>query len=443
MLNKLLSMIRGYDMIHPKDRVICAVSGGADSVALLFGLYLLKEKLDITLEAAHYNHRLRGAESDRDEAFVAELCDRLSVPLHIGSGNVSAGKKGLEAAARDARYAFFATLQGKIATAHTADDNAETVLMHMVRGTGLRGLGGISPVRDQLIRPMLLVTRRQVLAFLKEYNLSYVCDSSNDTDAFLRNRLRHRVMPLLQQENPRLSQNLSAMALRLREDEQALTPQADYAKGLDIEELRQLPRAVRSRVLEGFLRHCGIKEPEAAHIGQLESLIASKNPSAQAGFPGGIAICRRYDRLEKATPKTGVIQCRLPCPGVVQLSDLGLRISCEPAPDIQNTTDTVTVAPEGTVLVRCRQPGDTIRLSGGTKSLKKLFIDRKIPADMREEIPVIADERGVLAVCGIGVNLDRAARQLPAMQIRFETVNSINRNSNVIVAGGNEHDERH
>ena len=137
MLNKLLSFVREQEMLAAGDTVICAVSGGADSVALLFALYLLKDKLDISLEAAHFNHNLRGEESYRDEAFVRQLCDRYDVPLHVGSGIVAAGEKGLEAAARDARYGFLRTLPGKIATAHTADDNAETVLMHLIRGTGL------------------------------------------------------------------------------------------------------------------------------------------------------------------------------------------------------------------------------------------------------------------------------------------------------------------
>ena len=124
MLNKLLKMIRRYDMIAPGDSVVCAVSGGADSMALLWSMYLLREKLGIRLSAAHFNHKLRGAESDRDEAFVREFCDGYQIPCFVGSDAVVPGKKGLEAAARDARYAFLNTLPGKIATAHTCDDNA-------------------------------------------------------------------------------------------------------------------------------------------------------------------------------------------------------------------------------------------------------------------------------------------------------------------------------
>ena len=155
MQNKLLQFIREQKLIAPGDRVICALSGGADSVAMLFALFLLREKLKIQLEAAHFNHHLRGEESQRDEAFARDFCARYDIPLHVGGGQVQPGKKGLEAAARDARYAFLQSLDGKIATAHTADDNAETVLLHLIRGTGLKGLGGIAPQRGALIRPML------------------------------------------------------------------------------------------------------------------------------------------------------------------------------------------------------------------------------------------------------------------------------------------------
>ena len=191
MQNKLLAFLREHAMVQPGDRVICAVSGGADSVALLFSLYLLKEKLDFRLSAAHFNHNLRGEESNRDEQFVRDFCSHYEIPLLVGSAKVTSGKKGLEAAARDARYSYLRSLPGKIATAHTADDNAETVLMHLIRGTGLKGLGGITPVRGNVIRPMLKVTRQDVESFLEEWCLSHIEDSSNETDAFLRNRIRH------------------------------------------------------------------------------------------------------------------------------------------------------------------------------------------------------------------------------------------------------------
>ncbi len=400
MLNKLPTFIRRYEMLAPGDHVICAVSGGADSVALLFALYLLREKLQITLSAAHYNHGLRGEESDRDEAFVRAFCDRFDIPLHCAKGQVTPGPKGLEAAAREARYAFLEGLPGKIATAHTADDNAETVLMHLVRGTGLKGLGGITPVRGQVIRPMLTVTRRQVLEFLEEYCLDYVTDSSNETDAFLRNRIRHRVMPLLQEENPRLAENLSAMALSLRQDEAALNDLAGRELP-PVSQLRTMPEALQNRLLAAFLVRSGVKEPESAHVDLARNLVNSQNPSARAQFPGGVTVQRNYDTLTVLTPFADWSPVHLPVPGNVKLH--GYEITCAEIP-----LDTgFAVQPVGELYLRPRKEGDTIRLPGGTKSLKKLFIDRKIPASLRKDIPVLADDDGVIAVCGIGPNLDR------------------------------------
>lgn len=417
MLNKLLSFLRRYDMVSEGDHVVCALSGGADSVAMLFAFYLLKEKLGIQLSAAHFNHHLRGEESDRDEAFVRAFCDRYDIPLAVGSSQVTAGKKGLEAAARDARYAFLRTLPGKIATAHTADDNAETVLMHLVRGTGLKGLGGITPVQGNLIRPLLSITRADVERFLQEYYVNHIEDSSNKTDVFLRNRIRHHVMPLLTAENPRLAENLSAMALRLRLDEEYLSQQANFEILPTVEQLKALHSAQRSRVLEAFLRRSGVREPEESHILQVEALIFSEKPSAKAGFPGSVTIARNYDRLEVLTKENPLETVELK--DTLDLPQLGLRVTCAPAEKIINTPDTFTVYPRGAITLRPRQSGDTIRLPGGSRSLKKLFVDRKIPASQRDRIPVIADGQGVLGVYGIGTNLDRAAQEIPALTIRF------------------------
>lgn len=421
MLNKLTAFIRQHHMVQPGDTVICAVSGGADSVALLFALYLLKEKLGIRLEAAHFNHHLRQEESDRDEAFVRDLCDRYDIPLHLGGGTVTAGKKGLEAAARDIRYAFLRGLSGKIATAHTADDNAETVMLHLIRGTGLKGLGGITPVSGNVIRPMLSVTRQEVEAFLEEWCLGHIEDSSNGTDAFLRNRIRHHVMPLLAAENPKIAENLSQMALRLRQDEACLSRQAAFDTLPTVETLKTMDSAVRSRVLEKFLKQSGVREPEQSHIAATEALICSDRPSARISLPGGVTIARNYDRLEKLEEKTGLEEVILPCPGEARFGEY--RISCTAAEEKSSAPDAFAVHPVGTITVRSRRSGDAMRLSGGTKTLKKLFIDRKIPAHQRDSVPVVCDNQGILGVYSIGPNLDRAEEEHPAVMIRFEKTN--------------------
>ncbi len=418
MLNKLLVFVRRYDMITPGENVVCAVSGGADSMALLWAMYCLKEDLQIDLAAAHFNHGLRGEESDRDEAFVRDFCGRYEIPLYCQKSNVIAGAKGLEAAARDARYGYLQTLPGKIATAHTANDNAETVLMHLVRGTGLKGLGAISPVKGSVIRPMLTVTRAEVLAFLEEYHIPYITDSSNETDQFLRNRLRHNVIPLLEKENPRLAEDLSAMALSLREDERELD---DLSQPIsDVEQLRQMSSARRSRCLMAFLHSCNVPEPEREHIALLERLVFSERPSACANFPGGVTICRNYNKLEVLKQVQEILQTELKCPGCTELPQLGLRIFCREMNDCITEKDCFTVQPEGKIVVRSRQQGDAMRLKSGTKSLKKLFIDRKIPASRRLQIPVIADEKGVLGVYGFGANSERTPKDGKGIQILIE-----------------------
>ena len=224
-------------------------------------------------------------------------------------------------------------------------------------------------------------------------------------------------MPLLTEENPRMAENLSAMALRLRLDEQCLSRQADHSVLPAVQQLKAMDPAIRSRVLEQFLKRSGVREPEQSHIAAAEALVFSEKPSARANFPGGIVIGRVYDRLEKLEQETLPAEIPLPCPGEAVFG--GYRIICRPAESVIRTPDVMTVQPQGCLTVGSRRSGDTIRLSGGTKSLKKLFIDRKIPAAQRQKIPVVCDDAGILGVYTIGSNWDRTAGE-NLVTIRFE-----------------------
>ena len=403
MLNKLRTFCREQDLIRPGDKVTVAFSGGSDSMALLWALYLLKEEWQLDLAAVHYNHHLRDPESNEHEDFVRDFCAGYGIPLYVSSSRIVAGSKGLEAAARDARYAYFRTLPGKIATAHTADDNAETVLLHLVRGTGLKGLGGIPPKNGSFIRPLLRITRAEITAFLEEYSLPHVEDGSNPLDTYQRNRIRHHVIPVLKAENPKFAENVSAMALRLRQDEQTLAQLAAAEPNPSVTALREMAPAIRARALECFLKKNGIPEPEAVHIRQAEALVFSDNPSARGNFPGNITIRRNYDALERSEEMDRPI----------------CAYTCEAASTVENTPWVFTVQPRGQIRVRSRESGDSIRLSGGTRSLKNLFIDRKIPAHQRAAVPILVDDEGILGIPGIGVNLDRAVDSLPGVRIEI------------------------
>ena len=271
---------------------------------------------------------------------------------------------------------------------------------------------------------MLNCTRQQVIAFLEEYHVPFVEDSSNESDTFLRNRLRHHVMPLLKQENPCLAENVSRMAMELREDEAALSEMAAFEELPPVSELRNLSVSVRSRMLERFLKQNGVKEPEREHILLAESLVFSDKPSASGQFPGNVTLCRNYDRLEIARPVAAPETVFLPVDGEALWEAMNLRVCCCPAQEIINTETVFTVRCSGMLMLRSRQSGDEMRLSGGTKSLKKLFIDRKIPAFLRQRMPVVVDETGIVGVYGIGADRGRKADALPALQIHFENVDS-------------------
>lgn len=414
MIETIRRFCRENELLSPGQRVICALSGGADSVALLWAMYLLRESWPLELSAAHFNHGLRGAESDRDEEFVRSLCQTYEIPLQVGRGSVQPGKKGVEDAARRARYAFLESLdpQAVIATAHTADDNAETVLMHLLRGSGLRGLGGIAPRRGRIIRPMLEVTRQEVMEFLTQWHLPHVEDSSNASDLFLRNRIRRELMPVLTRENPGFLRRCGVTARQLRQDASCLDRLArqSYARivgprGLHCPTLLEQERAVSSRVLETFCREMGVVEPDFDQISKAFSLAASAKPSAWARFPGGVILERRYEYLARRESVQKPEPVALPVPGTARFGPwkvearIGEKIANSP---LAFSVPCATI--DTNLLLRARAPGDRLRLPGGEKSLRQLLIDRKIPAAQRDLLPVVSCGERILGVAGIGAN---------------------------------------
>jgi len=363
-MEKVLKYIREQHLLQPGQRVAVACSGGGDSVALLRILADLREELGVVLSVAHFHHQIRGAEADADKQFVEELASRLEVELHCGAGNVpahaSAEKISLETAARDLRHLWFAELidQGKvdrIATAHTLDDQAETVLMRILRGTGVRGLAGIAPAQKvkHLVRPLLTTSRLEIEAYLKALGQTWRQDASNLDTSHTRNRVRHTLLPLLERDfNPAIRQTLADLAeLAQAEDEywnselSSLLPrlvhegkpsrsgrsssgQSKGVLGLDLSSLLRLPLALRRQVIYETTRRLGVSL-EFKHIQQLTTLAEHGKASQKVALPGGLVANRTARELQfshsaQELPKNYCYP--LPIPGEVAVPELGSTI---------------------------------------------------------------------------------------------------------------------
>ena len=395
--------------------VLAAVSGGADSVCLLDWLYHLRDVRPFRLAAAHYNHNLRGEESRRDETFVQNLlAERYpDIDLYIGSGDVAGAARkagrGLEDMGRELRYAFLQeTLQalggGVIATAHNADDNVETVLLHLLRGSGLRGLTGIPPKRDGVIRPLLTTTRTQILEYLRIYSLPHVEDSSNTDDRFSRNHLRRHVVPLLREIDPWLEERVGETAAVLRREDAYLDELARNRLTGSVPELRRLPEALLPRVIQLLAERAGC--PAVLTLAQRRAaveLVFGENPSAQISLPGHFTARREYDKLILGPSLEHVPWEPFPlAAGENRAGDCTLQVSVWTYQGEKPGKDCFYLR-LGDYRLRPRQTGDRLRRPGRPeRSVKRLMIDEKIPRLYRDRLPVLEGEGRAAAAAGLG-----------------------------------------
>lgn len=411
---KVLDTIRKYDMISPGDSIVVGLSGGADSVTLLHILDSLKDELDIKLFACHINHQLRGAEADRDEAFVRQLCDRMGVKLFCLSIDVAAEAKkrreSTEKAGRDIRYAFFeetaSKLGAKIATAHTASDNAETVLFNMTRGSGIKGLSGIPPVRGNIIRPLIGMTREEIENYCKENNLRYVTDSTNLTTEYTRNKLRLDVIPVLKGINPSFEGSMTRMSDIMRSAAALIAGLADKALedakvggGYSAKRFSELDETVFS---ECIFRLCDEYDivPEARQIALIRQTVRG---GGAVELRGGIFAVNKQGifRISRITESEEL--CVPFAEGVCFVSGgRSFSVSRTGSAADNNTLDGDLIPP--TAVFRHRKSGDKFRLPkrNVTKSLKKLFNELKIPDEKRDSLVLLANGSEVLWIEGIG-----------------------------------------
>lgn len=288
-ISKVLQAIEEYAMLKPKDKAVVGLSGGADSVTLLHCLYSLKEKLDIELYACHINHNLRGEDSDNDQKFAESLCKSLDIPLRVFSVDVKGAMQkhqSTEEAARKLRYEKFSEygeeIGAKVATAHNACDNTETVLLNLIRGTGLKGLCGIPPVRERFIRPLIYCTREEIEEYIGENALKYVTDKTNLSTDYTRNKVRLQLMPMLLEMNPSFHRGVSRTVTALRRDSDFLEEMAVSAlnkarleEGVySLETLSPLSSPIFSRAVSLMLWEKGV-EPSALRINGFMEIIRS------------------------------------------------------------------------------------------------------------------------------------------------------------------------
>ena len=433
-LRRISRTIDRFSMIGEGERVLAAVSGGADSAALLEVLCRLAPGRKWVLSAAHLNHGLRGEEADRDEAFVRSLADRLRVPLvcrRLEQGALrDRDGKSLEEAARDARYDFLReaaenTGAGRIALGHNRGDQAETVLMNMVRGTGLDGLKGMLPVRDCLfVRPLLYASRREIAEFLKREGLSFREDATNRDQRFFRNRLRRDLLPHLSSRyNIRVEEGLARLADIARRENDFLEETVREVLGrlvpartgsrieVPLDGLAGLHEAVRFRVVKALLdalapgRRVGY-----GHAESVLALAAGDRPQGALHLPGGVTAVREYGRLILLTrvPETAGYEYPVDVPGRTAIPEAGCRLEVSQVePPWGMGTGRVALFDADRLAfpltVRSARPGDRIRPLGlgGTKKLQDIFTDRKTPRSRRSILPVLEDRGGILWVAGV------------------------------------------
>lgn len=457
-VQKILQTIKDHGMIRKKDAVLVGVSGGPDSMALFHAMMILSEELNIRIGAAHLNHCLRNGESDRDAAFVAAEAQRLGVPFYCQRTDILQAREktgeSIEEAARAARYRFFHRIRqdmgfDKIALGHHQDDNAELILLYLLRGSGPAGMAGIPPVRDAIIRPLIRVYRSEIMAFLKTRHISYIIDSSNKDPQFLRNKIRHELIPLLQTGyNPNIIQGLNRLGNILRTEESWITtviaPLYDGAivrreadrTVLSVSKLRELHPAALGRVIRSAIRQVkgDLRRISWMHVASIVQFIQRTGSDAPADIrmdlPGRIRMIRKADHLivvreaqslRLATPRSASaspvnFEYQITREAADSDSPLALpeinaqlrltRLPCDQASNLSENGPGTAFFDWDRLnfpfIVRNVRPGDRFLPlgAGGTQKLKKFFIDHKIPMSARRTIPVVVSNETIIWVCG-------------------------------------------
>ncbi len=438
LLETVSRTVRIYDMFRHGDAVLAGVSGGADSVALLHVLIAVSPEFSLRIGIAHLNHCLRGEESDRDAEFVCSLAKQLNLPYYIESADVRAYSRGNrlseEEAGRELRYEFYERIAGqygydRIALGHHADDNAELVLMYLLRGSGTSGLSGIPPVRGRhIVRPLIGVSRSEIGDFLTANRLAYVSDASNADTKFLRNRIRHELIPLLiSSYNPKIVESLNRLSSILRSEDEwmddnirllsdsCISDTADGKTVLSVPDtlcLAAQRRIIRKAIagIKGNLRRISY-----SHIEALSELLRNGPENGSLDLPDGIRGERIGNKL--VFSKTGgrnlpavrpVFEYIMKEPGTVFIKEIAARVSVSESDMNLGDRGNPCVAffdrnaVSFPVTVRNFRPGDRFMPlgAGGTQKVKKYFINKKIPGEERRICPILVSGGKIIWIAG-------------------------------------------
>lgn len=426
-------------MIKYGDTIVAGVSGGADSMCLLHFLVSVREEYNLNLIVAHINHNLRGEEALRDQTFVENVCISLNVECKVLSANINeiSAKTGesSEECGRRIRYEFFDKLSGqngKIATAHTLSDNAETILFNITRGTGLKGITGIPRARGNIIRPIIDITRQQVEDYCQENNIDYVTDSTNLTNDYSRNKIRNTVVPVLKDINPSFEQSISRLSIIVEEHlrtvtslSQSLLENAKIKNGYSCKVLSTADVTILKQAVIILLQREGCKSYEEKHINLIYDIVLSQFGAVKLPndytVTASQGILRVYkSKIEKNIANSTKIHTNFLKEKnrfVINDKKIQIEIISKQKFDeiakvhnllVKNALDYDIITFD--TLVRTRLPKDIFKQQGRgvTKTLKKLFIEEKVPSEIRDTLPVIASRNNILWVWGFGVSEDCA-----------------------------------
>ncbi len=427
---KFSRAIKRYDMLSC-DSLLVGLSGGADSVVLL---YMLKKEAAVrgfSLFALHVNHMIRGEEADRDEEFCRKLCENWEIPFVCERVDVpklaEKEKCGLEEAARNCRYKIFNRFCAengikKIATAHNSSDNLETVLFNIARGSSLKGVCGIPPVRENIIRPLIFCTKTEIIEYAKENLLEYVYDSTNSDTDYSRNLIRHKIVPELLKLNPSAEDALSRMTLILRDDNDFLEKTASQFDDSRIESLLSLDRAILRRVIKNMYASCGGNgDLSYIHISDVTELISAGVPHSSISLPGGISATIENSRLvfvkSSDREKHSEYRVKLSLGENIIKEDDSVIFICEKKSENCEEISKYLIKKQNiykifikatiafdimnfSLSARNKADGDRYVYGSMTRSIKKLFSEKKLPLDRRATIPVIESNGKILWIPG-------------------------------------------